>query len=51
MRARRYDPSQTSFATCPVCGTNVSVEPGEPTPQHQETGTSRMCDGAGMPAM
>ncbi len=51
MRARRYDPSQCEYASCPVCGAGVSVEPGEGTPNHQETGTNRTCPGSGLPAL
>lgn len=50
-RARRYDLSTTSYASCPVCGAGVSVEPGESVPNHQETGTSRICSGSGQTAI
>ncbi|WP_431979986.1 hypothetical protein [Streptomyces qinglanensis] len=51
MRARRYDPSATSYSNCAVCGAGVSVEKGEGAPTHQETGTSRTCQGSGQPTI
>lgn len=48
--AGRFDPGECA-GNCPMCGAGVSVESGQPTPQHQETGTLNMCAGSGAPAL
>ncbi|GAB2829822.1 hypothetical protein GCM10027091_70430 [Streptomyces daliensis] len=43
----RSDPYECGYSNCSYCGAGVSVEPGEPAPNHQETGTNRQCPGVG----
>lgn len=49
-RGRRFDPGMCR-ASCPVCGTFGSAEPGQPTASHQALGSREMCPGSGQPAV
>lgn len=45
----RFDPALTEGA-CPVCGSTVGAEKGQPVALHQKPGSRETCSGSGAPA-
>jgi hypothetical protein len=46
----RFDPARC-MASCPVCGSYGSANPGEPCAPHQAPGSREMCSGSGQAAV